>query len=294
MKLTLSFEHNQRRIMRSFDVRKWLSMLVLTTVVLLISSRSTHSVDENIQRVQLVKQGLLAQQSVLYSLQAESELGLDAIVQQLANLEQRLALLTLQQKQLAVTTDAKLVFTQSDSLTQAMTIDTDDALTVQSKLTQLNTKLDQQINQLDALEKILANTNINIEQRITGRPINKGWLSSYYGMRDDPFTAKQTMHKGIDFAAKEGAPVIATAAGVVTWSGERYGYGNLIEIDHGNGLVTRYGHNQTLVANVGEVVTKGQSIALVGNTGRSTGAHVHYEIIKNGTQIDPLPYVYRQ
>ena len=294
MKLTLSFEHNQRRIMRSFDVRKWLSMLVLTTVVLLISSRSIHSVDENIQRVQLVKQGLLAQQSVLYSLQAESELGLDAIVQQLANLEQRLALLTLQQKQLAVTTDAKLVFTQSDSLTQAMTIDTDDALTVQSKLTQLNTKLDQQINQLDALEKILANTNINIEQRITGRPINKGWLSSYYGMRDDPFTAKQTMHKGIDFAAKEGAPVIATAAGVVTWSGERYGYGNLIEIDHGNGLVTRYGHNQTLVANVGEVVTKGQSIALVGNTGRSTGAHVHYEIIKNGTQIDPLPYVYRQ
>lgn len=294
MKLTLSFEHNQRRIMRSFDVRKWLSMLVLTTVVLLISSRSTHSVDENIQRVQLVKQGLLAQQSVLYSLQAESELGLDAIVQQLANLEQRLALLTLQQKQLAVTTDAKLVFTQSDSLTQAMTIDTDDTLTVQSKLTQLNTKLDQQINQLDALEKILANTNINIEQRITGRPINKGWLSSYYGMRDDPFTAKQTMHKGIDFAAKEGAPVIATAAGVVTWSGERYGYGNLIEIDHGNGLVTRYGHNQTLVANVGEVVTKGQSIALVGNTGRSTGAHVHYEIIKNGTQIDPLPYVYRQ
>ncbi len=294
MKLTLSFEHNQRRIMRSFDVRKWLSMLVLTTVVLLISSRSTHSVDENIQRVQLVKQGLLAQQSVLYSLQAESELGLDAIVQQLANLEQRLALLTLQQKQLAVTTDAKLVFTQSDSLTQAMTIDTDDTLTVQSKLTQLNTKLDQQINQLDALEKILANTNINIEQRITGRPINKGWLSSYYGMRDDPFTAKQTMHKGIDFAAKEGAPVIATAAGVVTWSGERYGYGNLIEIDHGNGLVTRYGHNQTLDANVGEVVTKGQSIALVGNTGRSTGAHVHYEIIKNGTQIDPLPYVYRQ
>jgi murein DD-endopeptidase MepM/ murein hydrolase activator NlpD len=102
------------------------------------------------------------------------------------------------------------------------------------------------------------------------------------------------MHKGIDFAAAEGDKVIATAAGVITWSGERFGYGNLVEIDHGNGLVTRYGHNQLLLVNVGEVVTKGQQIAQVGNTGRSTGPHVHYEIIKNGTQIDPLPFVYRQ
>jgi murein DD-endopeptidase MepM/ murein hydrolase activator NlpD len=113
-------------------------------------------------------------------------------------------------------------------------------------------------------------------------------------MRDDPFTQTPAMHKGIDFAGTEGDEVIATAAGIVTWSGERYGYGNLIEIDHGNGLVTRYGHNKELTVSVGEVVIKGQEIALIGNTGRSTGAHVHYEIIKNGTQIDPLPYVYRQ
>ena len=102
------------------------------------------------------------------------------------------------------------------------------------------------------------------------------------------------MHKGIDFAGREGDPVIATAAGVITWAGERYGYGNLVEINHGNGLVSRYGHNHSINVQVGEVVTKGHTIALLGNTGRSTGAHVHYEIIKNGKQIDPLPFVYRQ
>lgn len=102
------------------------------------------------------------------------------------------------------------------------------------------------------------------------------------------------MHKGVDFAGSEGDDVVATGAGLVTWAGERYGYGNLVEIEHGNGLVTRYGHNKALEVQVGDVVTKGQVIAVMGSTGRSTGPHVHYEVLKKGKQIDPLPFVYRK
>ncbi|MDG1255299.1 MAG: M23 family metallopeptidase [Glaciecola sp.] len=294
MKLTFTYTHHSKRVERTIDVRKWLSMLVLTTVLVLISSRSTHSVDENIQRVQLVKQGLLAQQEIVFTLQQESQLEVQSLVNELAKIEHKLMLLSMQQVQLAKNTNQQLNFFDVQVEPNNIIEIPEQSLNIQSKLTNLNDKLVQQINQLDALEKILNHTHIDEEQYVAGRPINKGWLSSYYGMRDDPFTQTPAMHKGIDFAGTEGDEVIATAAGIVTWSGERYGYGNLIEIDHGNGLVTRYGHNKELIVSVGEVVVKGQEIALIGNTGRSTGAHVHYEIIKNGTQIDPLPYVYRQ
>ena len=102
------------------------------------------------------------------------------------------------------------------------------------------------------------------------------------------------MHKGIDFAGKEGVDVIATAGGVVTWADKMFGYGNLVEIDHGNGLSTRYGHNKALSVNVGDVVAKGDKIAVMGSTGRSTGPHVHYEVLRGGQQIDPQKYVYRK
>lgn len=155
-------------------------------------------------------------------------------------------------------------------------------------------KLDGQERKMAVLESILMNTHIDQEIFVSGRPINSGWLSSYYGVRKDPFTNMPAMHKGVDFAGEEGAAVIATGAGVVTWADSRFGYGNLVEIDHGDGIVTRYGHNKTLLVEVGDLVTKGQKISTMGSTGRSTGPHVHYEVLKRGKQIDPLPYVYRK
>jgi len=295
MKLTITFSHNTRLIERSVSVRKLLSLLVLTSLLFLISSRSTQSVDDNIQRVQLVKQGLLAQQEIIFALQQKSKIDASAIIDQVAKLEYKLSQLASQQQKLALNNNDKLVFSDNSSYaTVKQKQNINIASSIEDKLVEIEHKIAHQVKQLEALEKIYQNTHIDNEQHISGRPITSGWLSSYYGMRDDPFTDKVVMHKGIDFAAAEGDKVIATAAGVITWSGERFGYGNLVEIDHGNGLVTRYGHNQLLLVNVGEVVTKGQQIAQVGNTGRSTGPHVHYEIIKNGTQIDPLPFVYRQ
>ena len=159
---------------------------------------------------------------------------------------------------------------------------------------QLENQMKHEEKQLQMLESLIFGHHIENSRYLSGRPIAKGWLSSYYGMRKDPFHGRPTMHKGVDFAGKEGTGVIATAAGVVSWADKRYGYGQLIEIDHGDGYKTRYGHNKTILVKVGDVVTKGQVIARMGSTGRSTGPHVHYEILRNNTQINPIKYVYRK
>ncbi|MDO6618536.1 MULTISPECIES: M23 family metallopeptidase [unclassified Shewanella] len=161
-------------------------------------------------------------------------------------------------------------------------------------MTQLVSRIDNNNVQLSLLETVSTNLHIDEERYISGRPIVKGWLSSPYGLRNDPFNGRRTMHKGIDFAGTEGGDVIATAAGVVTWSGNMLGYGGLVEIDHGNGLRTRYGHNKSMSVNLGDVVAKGDKIASMGSTGRSTGPHVHYEVLRNGQQIDPRKFVYRK
>lgn len=142
--------------------------------------------------------------------------------------------------------------------------------------------------QLSLLEVVLAERNRQQTTLPEGRPLRRGWLSSKYGYRTDPFSGLVAFHHGVDFAAKAGTKILATAAGIVTWSGGRAGYGNMVEIDHGNGYVTRYAHNQKNLVRVGDNVAKGRPIALVGSTGRSTGPHVHLEILHNGRTIDPL------
>ena len=155
----------------------------------------------------------------------------------------------------------------------------------------LDKQLASREEQLDVLEEVIMNRQLRSESKPRGRPIKKGWTSSYYGKRTDPFTGKLAMHKGMDFAGKEGSEVIAVANGVVTWAGERYGYGELVEINHGNGYTTRYGHNAKLLVEVGDSVEKGQAISLMGSTGRSTGPHVHFEVLKNDRQINPSKFV---
>jgi murein DD-endopeptidase MepM/ murein hydrolase activator NlpD len=162
------------------------------------------------------------------------------------------------------------------------------------EITQLENSLNHKENQLNMLESLTLGHHIENTRYLSGRPISKGWLSSYYGIRKDPFNGKPSMHKGIDFAGKEDGEIIATASGVVSWADDRYGYGLLIEINHGDGLKTRYGHNKKILVNVGDVVVKGQVIARMGSTGRSTGPHVHYEILRNEKQIDPINFVYRK
>lgn len=158
-------------------------------------------------------------------------------------------------------------------------------------LASLDGQIEDRQQQLRVLESLLMNSRLQAAALPAGRPIKKGWISSYYGRRSDPITGKKAFHDGIDFAGRMGTEVVAVASGVVTWSGKRYGYGRLIEVNHGNGLVTRYAHNDEDLVKVGDRVEKGQVIALMGNSGRSTGPHVHFEVLKNGRHINPMKYV---
>ncbi|MGB5590713.1 MAG: M23 family metallopeptidase, partial [Gammaproteobacteria bacterium] len=158
---------------------------------------------------------------------------------------------------------------------------------------ELALQIDYRGDQLAVLEKLLASRRLSSEQLPQGRPISSGWLSSYYGKRTDPFSGKQKFHSGVDFAGNEGVDVLAVASGVVTWSGKRSGYGTMVEINHGNGLVTRYAHNKENLVQVGDTVKKGQAIGRMGKSGRATGPHVHFEVLKNGQKVNPLKYVQR-
>ena len=144
---------------------------------------------------------------------------------------------------------------------------------------------------LTAMESMLINRTLQKETAPGGKPSLGGYLSSFFGFRTDPVSGKSEFHEGLDFSGKVGTPVVAVAAGIITWSGVHPGYGNLIEISHGNGYVTRYAHNNKNLVSVGEKVEKGEVIATMGNTGRTTGTHVHFEVIRNGQHVDPKKYL---
>lgn len=157
----------------------------------------------------------------------------------------------------------------------------------ESYFSQLEDNFGNQSSELKQLQDYLI-TRDNIKSAIpSGRPIKDGWLSSYYGYRVDPFNGKKVFHHGLDFAGKEGSEVVAVADGIVSWQGTRGGYGEMIDIEHGNGYQTRYAHNKKLVVKLGDRVKKGQAIALMGSTGRSTGPHVHFEVLRDGKTVNP-------
>jgi len=161
-----------------------------------------------------------------------------------------------------------------------------------SDIDHLDALMSLRTEQFKLLNYFSANKNLSKTVRPAGLPVEKGWLSSHFGYRVDPFTGKKAFHNGVDIAGKKGTGVLAVASGVVTWADKRNGYGNLVEIDHGAGFITRYGHNEKIIVKVGDVVRSNQKIAAMGSTGRSTGPHVHFEVIKNGKKINPRKYLY--
>lgn len=145
--------------------------------------------------------------------------------------------------------------------------------------------------QLSVLESLLISENLKERVHPKGRPVTAGWISSYFGKRTDPFTGKPANHTGVDFAGKLGADVVAVADGVVTWSGDRYGYGVMVEINHGNGYATRYAHNSENLVAIGDEVRKGQVIARMGETGRATGPNLHFEVLRNNQRVNPVSFI---
>lgn len=119
----------------------------------------------------------------------------------------------------------------------------------------------------------------------------KGWLTSTFGYRSSPFTGRRELHKGLDIATRSGTPIIAPADGLVVFAGREGGFGNMIIVDHGYGITTRFGHCSSLEAKLGQKVKRGDVIARIGSTGRSTGPHVHYEVAVNGVSVNPSRYI---
>ncbi len=162
---------------------------------------------------------------------------------------------------------------------------------VTSMIDDLNQRVDIRSAQFSELENVMMGRQLSAYIRPSGRPVREGYISSYFGERMDPFNGEEAFHRGIDFASEAGTDVLAVAAGIVTFAGPREGYGYLVEINHGNGYVTRYGHAARTLVSVGDEVERGQAVAIVGSTGRSTGPHVHFEVVKDGHQINPMTFV---
>ncbi len=158
-------------------------------------------------------------------------------------------------------------------------------------LDRLASQIENRETQLQVMERLLANRELALDVAVDGWPVASGYVSSVFGRRTDPFSGRQAFHKGLDFTARPGTPVMAVASGVVTWAGWDKDYGKLIEIRHSDGYRSRYAHNSEIVVKPGQVVKKGEKIAKVGATGRASGAHLHLEVLANGQLVDPRQYI---
>jgi murein DD-endopeptidase MepM/ murein hydrolase activator NlpD len=158
---------------------------------------------------------------------------------------------------------------------------------------QLGRRFDTQQTQLGVLQSLLTDREVTANLIPSGMPVKNGFITSRYGERIDPFTGHESFHPGLDIGVPAGSAVHAVAAGVVTYAGVREGYGKVVEIDHGDGYMTRYAHNSRLLAHVGEHVHAGEVISDAGSTGRSTGPHVHFEVWHDGKLVNPIAYVRR-
>lgn len=164
---------------------------------------------------------------------------------------------------------------------------------VRASLEALASRLEVQARQLDVLENLLLDRDVDTSLRPAGLPVRAGYASSSFGMRTDPFTSKREFHRGMDFSGPLGSDILAVADGVVAFSGRHPSYGNMVDIDHGNGYMTRYAHNQKNLVEPGQRVRAGEVIGQMGRSGRATGVHVHFEVWLNDRPVNPHAYLKR-
>ncbi|MFZ1387577.1 MAG: M23 family metallopeptidase [Thiolinea sp.] len=155
----------------------------------------------------------------------------------------------------------------------------------------MESQVEQQRAMLESLYQLLAVQALDEVVVPSSRPVRLGYISSPFGLRRDPFNGGARMHKGLDYAGPRGTDVYAVGGGVVSFVGSKGGYGNVVEVDHGNGLLSRYAHLDQTLVDIGKIIQKSDRLALLGNTGRSTGPHLHLEILQNGVAIDPQTYL---
>ena len=271
---------------------------VLFGGLMFLAGRTTApQTDAFLQELAALELELRFQQSQVDRLRSSNEHNVNALAVRLGELQAastRLDALGERLAQMGQLSLDEFDFSQPAPLGGAGAVDTlgpSSEIDLRAAIVALSDKLRRQSSQLDALQSLMVNRKLEADLTPAGWPVSKGWISSRYGERSDPITGERSMHWGYDFSGTPGADVLSVASGVVTWSGPRADYGNTVEIDHGNGYITRYAHNSELTVNAGDHVTAGQLIAHLGSTGRVSGPHVHFEVIRNGQRINPAKFV---
>lgn len=293
---------------KNLRMSRWVVGLLLTVFIIVPVSFGAYGVyvlnqDKSLilteESAQVWLSDLKAQKEAIELVKRNSQEQLDALTIRIAELQARLVRLDALGKRLTHIADleeGEFDFDRAppvggpESMDMGVSVQVDDFV---SAIDELARTIDDREQQLEVIESLLGSRKIQDDVFIAGRPVKKGWLSSRYGKRTDPFTGRIAWHEGVDFAGKDGSDVIAVAAGVVTWSGPRYGYGLLVEVDHGDGYTTRYAHNKKNLVKPGDIVSKGQVLSQMGSSGRSTGPHVHYEVRHRGRAMDPAKFIYR-
>ncbi len=262
------------------------------TAFLLASPRQSTLSDVDALRTQIS-----AQKQTINQLEKASRRDLDALALQLGQLQAqatRLNALGQRLAQVGKLDDGEFDFNRVPAMGGAEDPNaTNHALdfNLAGDIAQLRGQFDREEMQLTVLEDMLLDRKVDNALLPRGYPVTTGYIGSGYGARTDPINGEAEHHLGLDFDAPQGTEIKAVADGVVSWNGERSGYGNVVEIDHGNGYMTRYAHNQKNLVAVGQRVHAGQVIARVGETGRATGPHCHFEVWLNGRAVNPLTYV---
>jgi murein DD-endopeptidase MepM/ murein hydrolase activator NlpD len=249
------------------------------------------------QKVAGLKLEVIQQQHLLDQLSRDQDANVNALAARLAELKAastRLDALGQRLVQLGQLDPEEFDFSQPPPVGGPERIISDgqsSVIDVSQAISHLSRTLQHQMTRLDALQLLLMDRNLEIERTPAGWPVSSGWISSGFGERNDPFTGKRAQHEGLDFAGVKGSEILGVARGVVIWAGSKQGYGKTLEIDHGNGYVTRYAHNEELLVNAGDRVIAGQTVARMGETGRASSPHVHFEVLHNGNAVNPNQFV---
>lgn len=252
-----------------------------------------HSVFRGAEQ-QRLEAAVQIQQTQLETTRREAQREVNALAARLGELQadaNRLNALGVRLTRIAQLGDGEFDFEKPVGIGGAGPVRDMPATELRTGLGALGAQLKRSGSQLSVLEELLFNRELDQKAMPTRLPILNSYVTSGFGGRADPFGGGGQFHKGIDFEANTGDPVLAVGDGVVTYSGMRSGYGNVVEVDHGNGYVSRYAHNSRLMVQVGDLVRGGYEIAKAGSTGRSTGTHVHFEVWENGVVVNPMQFL---
>lgn len=250
-----------------------------------------------IERLQAQQQQLAAQRLAIAKSRLHTGTHLNALAQRLGHLQaqvMRLNALGSRLTRMAGLDASEFNFSTRPAVGgPAESSATIQHINVFGALNSLDNQVARQTEQLNALQTLLISSQIQSAITPAGWPVTGGWLSSRFGVRADPFTGRHSMHRGVDIASPMGSAIRAIGDGVVTYAGKKQGYGLFVEIRHGQGYSTRYAHASKVLVNLGDRIVRGQAIANVGTSGRSTGPHLHFEVLRNRVHIDPDQFLHQ-